>query len=299
MTILTEVELDYQLKSTNEIIQRVTGIRPRFARPPYGNTNATVQKAMAKHGLREVIWTQDSYDWAEATPDSILNQLTLVPPGGTFVMHDRKPNTLAAISWIDWYFNTYWAASPICAGRLEATTNVQPVLDWPGLFFFAHAADPVKDLVVNFGPTYGIWVLRQTSWMQVHGWSAKTIVSGDFDGNGQDDLAIDFFPNAGVWLWMNHSTWVAAPFPGLNVTTMAVGDFDHNGQSDLVLSSPGYGVWMWKNNTTWVGLHSVEALHLAVGDIDGNGSDDLLVDFVGFGLWALKNNTTWSFLHSL
>jgi peptidoglycan/xylan/chitin deacetylase (PgdA/CDA1 family) len=139
LTLLTKAEIDQELRSTNNIIQQVTGVRPRFARPPYGSTNATVQMAMARNGLREVIWSQDSYDWAGASPDTILNQLTIVPPGGTFLMHDWTPNTLAAIPGIYWYFNTYWKASPICAGRLETTTHVQPVLDWMGLFYFAHA----------------------------------------------------------------------------------------------------------------------------------------------------------------
>ena len=141
LTTLTEAEIDRQLRSTNDIIFQVTGVKPKFARPPYGDTNATVRNAMARNGLREVIWSQDSWDWdaEETSTEDILNALTLVPPGGSYLMHDRMPNTLAAIPWIKWYFNEYWKTSPICAGRLANTTNVQPVLDWPGLYYFAEA----------------------------------------------------------------------------------------------------------------------------------------------------------------
>ena len=139
LTRLTEAQIDSQLESTNTIIQQVTGIKPKFARPPYGSTNDVVKKSMAKLGLREVIWSQDSHDWADASVGDIVDQLSLVPPGGTLLMHDFAPNTLTAISGIDWYFNTYWQAAPICAGRLATTTNVQPVLDWPGQFYFVHA----------------------------------------------------------------------------------------------------------------------------------------------------------------
>jgi peptidoglycan/xylan/chitin deacetylase (PgdA/CDA1 family) len=139
LTTLTPAEMDRQLRSTNDIIRQTTGVTPRFARPPYGSTNDAVRAAMANNGLREVIWSQDSWDWSGVDQMTIFNQLTLVPPGGTFLMHDWAPNTLATISWFDWYFNEYWAASPICAGRLESTTNVQPVLDWPGLFYFVRA----------------------------------------------------------------------------------------------------------------------------------------------------------------
>ena len=139
LTQMTVEQVDQDLKATNDVIWQVTGFRPKFARPPYGLTNATVETVMAKNGLTQVIWSQDSWDWAGASTDDILNQLTIVPPGGTIVMHDRLPNTLAAIPGIYWYFNTYWRATPICAGRLEQTTNVQPVLDWLGLFYFARA----------------------------------------------------------------------------------------------------------------------------------------------------------------
>ena len=54
-------------------------------------------------------------------------------------MHDWAPNSLAVIPGIHWYFNDYWQSAPICAGRLSTTTNVQPVMDWPGLFYFARA----------------------------------------------------------------------------------------------------------------------------------------------------------------
>ena len=113
---------------------------------------------------------------------------------------------------------------------------------------------PWKDLVGNFGRSYGIWARRQTAWIQPHSWSPEAIVSGDFDGNGLDDLAIDFSPNSGVWLWMNHATWV--PLHDQSPTAMTVGDLDHNGKSDLVLSFPGYGLWAWMNNSTWRTLNA-------------------------------------------
>ena len=103
LTTVTEAELDYQLRSTNAKILQVTGITPKFARPPYGSTNETVRKAMAINGLREVIWSQDSWDWTfDSTLEDVFNQLTLVPPGGTFLMHDWTENALAVIPAIHW-----------------------------------------------------------------------------------------------------------------------------------------------------------------------------------------------------
>src|SRR4029078_10630610 len=129
-----------------------------------------------------------------------------------------------------------------------------------GVYHAVVWSGPWKDLVVNFDSTYGTHMLRQGAWAPFHSWSPKTMVSGDFDGNGLDDLAIDFSPNnGGVWLWMNHTTWVQLHSSA--VTAMATGDFDHNGKSDLALSFPGFGLWVWMNNTTWRLLNGIEAAH--------------------------------------
>ena len=43
------------------------------------------------------------------------------------------------------------------------------------------------DLVVDFGTGSGLWRwMNNSSWQQLHGASAKTMVSGDLDGNGGD-----------------------------------------------------------------------------------------------------------------
>ena len=138
---MTEAEIDRQLRSTNDIIFQVTGVKPNFARPPYGDTNATVRNAMARNGLREVIWSQDSWDWdaEETSTEDILNALTLVPPGGSTLCTTGCRTRWPLSPWIKWYFNEYWNTSPICAGRLANTTKVQPVLDRPGLYYFAEA----------------------------------------------------------------------------------------------------------------------------------------------------------------
>ena len=103
---MTPEQIDWQFRATNNIISIVTGTTPRFARPPFGSTTATVRQGMADNNLVEVIWSQDSRDWLGASPAEILNQLTLVPPGGSLLMHDGVPNTLLAIPHINWYSTT-------------------------------------------------------------------------------------------------------------------------------------------------------------------------------------------------
>lgn len=139
LTTLTDLEVAQELKSTQAIIKRVTGVTPKFARPPYGATDSRVERLIVAQGLANTIWSQDSYDWLGATRWDILNQLTVVPDRGVFLMHSRMPETTAAVPAMSWYFNTYWSQTPICAGRLELGTTVMPTLDWYGMFSYVHA----------------------------------------------------------------------------------------------------------------------------------------------------------------
>jgi hypothetical protein len=33
------------------------------------------------------------------------------------------------------------------------------------------------------------------------------MVTGDLDGNGQDEVIIDFGPPHGIWAWKNNAAW--------------------------------------------------------------------------------------------
>jgi peptidoglycan/xylan/chitin deacetylase (PgdA/CDA1 family) len=137
---LTPAEVAQELKSTQDIVKQVTGFTPRYAGPPYGSSSNMVRQEMAKLGLREVLKSWDSGDWDGAENWMVINQLTLTPPGGIFLLHDWSPVARDVIPSIAWYFNEYWAAAPICSGRIITTTKVNPVLDWLGQYYFAEAA---------------------------------------------------------------------------------------------------------------------------------------------------------------
>src|SRR5262245_35799350 len=43
------------------------------------------------------------------------------------------------------------------------------------------------DVAVNFGSPYGTWILGASTWMPLHSLSPLTMITGDLDGNGQND----------------------------------------------------------------------------------------------------------------
>jgi hypothetical protein len=156
---------------------------------------------------------------------------------------------------------------------------------------------PPPDLVVDFGATFGVWeYVDATNWAQLHTVSPEGMVTGDMDGNGKDDVILDF-GSLGTWVRLNNSSWFQLHV--LSPTIMATGDLDGNGQDEVILDFPGLGVWVRYNNAAWVQLHKLDATGVTVGDIDGNGRDDVILSFPGLGLWTYSNNGAWSQLHRL
>jgi uncharacterized repeat protein (TIGR03803 family) len=196
------------------------------------------------------------------------------------------------------------------------------------------------DLLVDFG-SFGVWALFDNTgqWGQLHTASAKSIVTGDLDGNGIDEAIVDFGSAHGLWVWANNASWyqlhastanrmvtgdldgngqaeVLIDFPGsgiwvrlnntswfqlhaLSAADMRTADLDGNGQSEAIIDFPTYGLWVWSNNAPWYQLHTVNSRLMTAGDFDGNGQDDLVVDFAGHGLWAYSNNSTWTQVRSI
>jgi hypothetical protein len=152
-----------------------------------------------------------------------------------------------------------------------------------------------EGLALDFGSDHGTWLVSGTTWWRLHGQSPVGMVSGDLDGNGTDDLVLDFGPASGVWAWLNNTTW--APLHPLSPSLMVTGDLDGNGHDDIVFVFPGYGTWRWHDGG-WVLIHQMDARRLAVGQFDGLAGDDLLVDFPGYGLYSLTNNATWRLWHT-
>ena len=69
--------------------------------------------------------------------------------------------------------------------------------------------DRIRDLVVDFGPPYGVYILRQGSqWTFLHPYRTRSITVADRDASGRDELLIDFGTGIGVWQYTNDRDWI-------------------------------------------------------------------------------------------
>jgi hypothetical protein len=152
------------------------------------------------------------------------------------------------------------------------------------------------DLAIDFGGA-GIYLLSSgNKWTQLHTFNPVSMAKGDLDGNGRDDLIVNFGPGIGLYAWMNHTTWTFLhPF---SPSQMVTGDLNNDGRDDLVVVFPGYGLFRY-NNGSWSALHNLEPTKLAIGQLDGSAGKELIVNFTGFGVYVFANNAAWTQLHTL
>ena len=119
LTRLSQAQMDSELSRTQQAIAGAGGGTPRLFRPPYGETNGTLQAVEAKYGLRQVIWDVDSQDWNGASTDAIVQTVSRLTGGQVILMHEWPANTLAAIPRIAQVL----ASRGLCAGMISPQTG--------------------------------------------------------------------------------------------------------------------------------------------------------------------------------
>ncbi|MGW6020608.1 polysaccharide deacetylase family protein [Streptomyces sp. NPDC055099] len=119
LTRLSPSQIDSEISRTQQAVANSGGGTPRLFRPPYGETNATVQTVAAKYGLTQIIWDVDSQDWNGASADAIVQAAARLTHGQIILMHDWPANTRAAIPRIAQGL----AARGLCAGMISPQTG--------------------------------------------------------------------------------------------------------------------------------------------------------------------------------
>jgi peptidoglycan-N-acetylglucosamine deacetylase len=90
-----------QLSWTKTLVERATGVEPRFFRPPYGATGPAVNRLGRGLGLMPVLWSVDSRDWQLPGTKAIVRRvLANIEPGSIVLLHDGggdRQETLRAL----------------------------------------------------------------------------------------------------------------------------------------------------------------------------------------------------------
>jgi len=87
-----------ELQKMSKSCYEVTGLLPRFFRPPYGVTNPNLKKAILQAGFISVGWSIRSYDTVIKNENRLSRKiLTALKPGSILLLHDTSPTTLAIL----------------------------------------------------------------------------------------------------------------------------------------------------------------------------------------------------------
>ncbi|MET8121923.1 polysaccharide deacetylase family protein [Micromonospora sp. NPDC005189] len=119
MTSMTQAQMQSDLSQTSSAIQSATGSRPQLFRPPYGETNSTLQSVASSLGMRQVIWDVDSQDWNGASVSQIVSNATRLQAGQVILMHDGIQNTRDAIPQI----MANLTSRNLCPGMISPSTG--------------------------------------------------------------------------------------------------------------------------------------------------------------------------------
>ncbi|MBB5083123.1 polysaccharide deacetylase family protein [Nonomuraea sp. NPDC059023] len=84
-----------EVKKTQDIIYKTTGVTPKLLRPPYGMADIQVSDVAAEFDMPIVLWTAGSRDWATKNADEIKKQtLAVAQRDGIILMHDWVKQTV-------------------------------------------------------------------------------------------------------------------------------------------------------------------------------------------------------------
>jgi len=98
---LAPAEWTSEIDRTELLLQAAAGAKPALFRAPYGARNQAILKQVSEEGLRSVMWTIDSLDWADPVPESI--QLRVLHAlnekhKGIILFHDIHKQSVMALS---------------------------------------------------------------------------------------------------------------------------------------------------------------------------------------------------------
>lgn len=94
MTHEGEEAVAESVEKAQEMIQEITGERPEFLRPPYGDWN---ERLAERCDLTTVFWNVDSLDWKLRNAEKIVRRVKKqVRNGDIILMHDIFPESVEA-----------------------------------------------------------------------------------------------------------------------------------------------------------------------------------------------------------
>lgn len=94
----TAKKMQEDLQQMDLEMEKVTGLKPKLFRPPYGVTNPNLVKAIKNGGYTPVGWSVRSMDTVIKDEKKLLGKISSgIKPGAVFLFHDTSITTAAVL----------------------------------------------------------------------------------------------------------------------------------------------------------------------------------------------------------
>lgn len=98
LTKLSREQARKEIVSVNETVERLTGVKPKYFRPPFGAYNQMVEGLLSELRMTWFNWSVGSLDWETSDPDQVVrNVVDHIHPGGNVLLHDTHKHTARAL----------------------------------------------------------------------------------------------------------------------------------------------------------------------------------------------------------
>jgi peptidoglycan/xylan/chitin deacetylase (PgdA/CDA1 family) len=116
-----------EIDRTQEIIEKVTGFRPKIFRPPYGARWFGLIPTLLERGMHLILWSVAGYDWKKDVDGITQVVLRGLKPGAVILLHDgRETRSVAEID----RSRTVLALPGIIAGARRRGYTFAPLKDF-------------------------------------------------------------------------------------------------------------------------------------------------------------------------
>jgi hypothetical protein len=148
------------------------------------------------------------------------------------------------------------------------------------------------ELVLNFGPAYGLWHYDQAGgWKQWNTVNPSQMVTVDLTGDGTDELVAAFL-GFGLYTYDSANGWqlinTVIPQNLIRLNSGIACDF-----------GAAHGLWYWSQAGGWQQWSTLDPDTLLAVDVDNDGTDELVASFAGYGLYWRNGAGAWPQLNSV
>ncbi len=98
MSKISKEKIKEELEYVNEKVEELTGKKPAYFRPPFGDYDNELIETAQSMGLQTVQWSVDSLDWKGLSATEITSRVTKNVKNGSIVLfHNNSDNILEAL----------------------------------------------------------------------------------------------------------------------------------------------------------------------------------------------------------